>query len=128
MDVPSPRFKKGDPKPPTSGRKKGVRNKIPRELRQLVQDTLVDAGKGGDAEERARNYLVRLARKRNPALFVALLGKTIEQHVKVSADTRETVRIINLSNVDISDPEVRKRLGPSILGGPVKEEKGGEGD
>lgn len=110
------RFKKGDPKPPNSGRKPGVRNKIPRELRQLVQDVLVDAGKGPDAEARAREYLLRLAKRRNPALFVGLLGKTIEKHVKVDATIRERVRIVNLTGLDLSDPAVRKRLGPSILG------------
>ena len=63
----------------TGGRKPGVRNRIPRELRALVQDVLVDAGKGPDPESRARNYLLRLAKRKNPALFVALLGKTMEE-------------------------------------------------
>jgi hypothetical protein len=120
------RFKKGDRKPPNSGRKKGVRNKIPRALRELVQDVMVDAGVGATPEDRARDYLLKIARKK-PALFIALLGKTVERQVNVTADVRETVRLINLTGLDLSDPKIRKRLGPSILGGPLTIERGKHG-
>ena len=110
------RFKKGDPKPPNSGRKKGTPNKIPRALRDLVQDVLVDAGKGETPEERAREYLLRHAKRKSPGLFFALLGKTIERHVKLETESKETVRVVNLSGLDLSDPKVLKRLGPTLLG------------
>lgn len=115
--MPAHRFKKGDPKPPNSGRKKGTPNKLPRALRELVQEALGGAVKNSATPgASAVEYLVRLARRKNPALFVGLLGKTIEKKVQVSADLRQTVRIVNLTGLDLSDPKIRKRLGPSILG------------
>ena len=76
----------------------------------------VIAGRGSSPDDRALEWIGRLAKKKNPALFVSLLGKTIERHVKVDATVRERVRLINLTGLDLSDPDVRKRLGPSILG------------
>jgi hypothetical protein len=94
-----------------------VRNKMTRELRENILRALGQAIKGEtDGDLSAVEYLVRLARRKNPALFVALLGKTIEKKVQVSADLRQTVRIVNLTGLDLSDPKIRKRLGPSILG------------
>ena len=38
------RFKKGDPKPPNSGRKKGTPNKIPRKVKEDIEDAFTKLG------------------------------------------------------------------------------------
>ena len=55
--------------------------------------------------------LVKCA-KDQPTTFLSLLGKTIETEGVV----RETVRVVNLTGLDLFDPKIRKRLGPCILG------------
>jgi hypothetical protein len=123
--MPPHRFKKGDRKPPASGRRRGVRNKMTRELRENILGALAQAIKGEtDGDKSAVEYLTRLARQKNKSLFVGLLGKTIEKKIDVKADLRETVRIVNLTGLNLADPKIRKRLGPTILGKwPGDEEK-----
>lgn len=50
------------------GRKKGVPNKINADLRQMILDSLEDAG--------GRDYLRRQAEE-NPSAYMALVGKVI---------------------------------------------------
>jgi hypothetical protein len=72
---------------------------------------VVDVGKGPDAEARARDYLGRLARRKNPVLFVSLLRATIEKQVRVDGPIRERVRIVNLTGLDA---ETLERLSRAV--------------
>ncbi len=110
---PSGRFVKGHKRIPGSGRAKGQQNHITTVMRELVQLATSKAGGGGD--DGALKYLVLQAKKK-PAAFLALLGKTIEKKVEVDVKVRERVRLLNFTGLDLDDPKVRKRLGPSILG------------
>lgn len=67
----SGRFKRGDRK--RGGRKRGTPNKVTGELREMV---LAALSKAGGVE-----YLVRQARRKNPAPFMALLGKVLPLRV-----------------------------------------------
>lgn len=66
-------------KPPAAGigRKKGVPNKVTGDLRGMVLNAL-DAVGGAE-------YLVKQAKKRNPAPFMALVGKCLPKEVKLEA-------------------------------------------
>ncbi len=114
-------FVKGHKRIPGSGRAKGTPNKVTEQMRELVQLATAEAGGGGS--EGALKYLVMQAKKR-PGPFLALLGKTIEKQVSVDVKVRERVRLLNFTGLDLEDPKVRKKLGPSILG--LDAMKGGE--
>jgi hypothetical protein len=104
------RWKKG--KKPGPGRPKGMPNKVTKASRDLV--VLAASGEKGD--EGVLEYLTNL-KKKKPAIFGAMFARTIDTKVKVDANlSKEVVRIVNLTGLDLSDPKVRKRLGPSILG------------
>lgn len=70
-------FKKGKSGNP-SGRPAGKPNKITTDLRSMVLEALGTAG-GVD-------YLVRQAKKKNPAPFLALVGKCIPKDVNLNAN------------------------------------------
>ena len=59
------------------GRPKGVPNKVPSDLRAMVLEALGNAG--GSA------YLLTQAKKKNPAPFLALVGKCVPKDVNVTA-------------------------------------------
>lgn len=64
-------FKKGQQRPPNSGRKKGTPNKVPPMLKQAI---LLAAG-GGSADQLV-DYLTRLATK-HPRAFAPLLDRVL---------------------------------------------------
>lgn len=67
---------------PSGGSRKGIPNKITRELKEMILAALDEAG-GVD-------YLVRQAKRKNPAPFLALVGKVLPLTIK--ADVDATVR------------------------------------
>ncbi len=75
----SGRFGKGNP-----GKPKGATNHTTKALREMILMALSEAG-GVD-------YLVRQAKKKNPAPFMALLGKVLP--MQVSGDSNSPVQII----------------------------------
>jgi hypothetical protein len=62
---------------PKGGSRKGVPNKVTGDLRGMVLNALDEVG-GAD-------YLVKQAKKRNPAAFMALVGKCLPKEVKLEA-------------------------------------------
>lgn len=80
-------------KPPAAGmgRKKGVPNKTTRQLKELILEALSQAG-GVD-------YLVRQARKKNPAPFMMLLGKVLPLQVTGESGGPITVVVKKLTDV-----------------------------
>lgn len=73
-------------RPPAAGigRKKGVPNKITRDVREMVLGALADAG--------GQEYLAKQAHL-NPGAFLSLVGKTLPKDIKVegSIDHRAAV-------------------------------------
>jgi hypothetical protein len=64
--------------PAKGGSRKGIPNKVTSDLRSMVLQALSNAG-GVD-------YLERQAKKKNPAAFLALVGKCIPKDVNVTAN------------------------------------------
>jgi hypothetical protein len=84
-------FKKGE-KRPGQGRPVGAVNKTTKELKEMVLLALDEAG-GVD-------YLVRQARKKNPAAFMALLGRVLPMTVAGDPENPlQTVHRIELVGV-----------------------------
>ena len=106
------RFEKGHKK---GGRPPGTPNKVTQASRELVIQAAANVGDPRGGNEGALKYLEGLARKK-PSVFGAMFARTIDARVKGEADLRETVRIVNLTGLNLADPAVRKRLGPEILG------------
>jgi hypothetical protein len=73
------KFGKGNP-----GKPKGAVNKTTKALREMILLALSEAG-GVD-------YLVRQAKKKNPAPFMALLGKVLP--MQVTGDHKAPVQIV----------------------------------
>jgi len=70
---------------PGPGRPKGCRNKTTVELKKMVLEALSDAG--GVA------YLVKQAKRRNPAAFMALLGKVLPLEVKAEMEHKGGITV-----------------------------------
>ncbi len=66
-------FKKGDPKPPGSGRKKGQLSTVTVALKDMILGALADAG--------GQSYLTAQAKK-NPAIFCSLVGRVLPLQIK----------------------------------------------
>lgn len=66
-------FKKGQPRPATSGRKKGIPNKATTEVKAAIQQAFEEVG--------GHIYLRTLASK-YPNIFCTLLGKIIPTEIK----------------------------------------------
>lgn len=79
------KFKKGEPRPPNAGRKKGTPNKASADLRAAILAAL-DAAGGGQ-------YLAEQAQK-NPTAFLALLGKTLPKDIKLGGDLAIKVSLV----------------------------------
>ncbi len=73
-------FKKGDPKPPNSGKKKGSHNHVTKDAKALME-SLVDYGL-----EHAQKWLERTAKK-NPARALEALAKMAEYRLPKLAKT-----------------------------------------
>jgi hypothetical protein len=80
--------KKGEPKTPGSGRKKGSRNKITVSVKDMTLEALERAG-GAD-------YLHNLALT-EPAVFSGYLRKCMPQVIEATVGTVKTVKFIDLS-------------------------------
>lgn len=77
-------------KPPAAGmgRKKGVPNKITRDVREMIHGALQAAG--------GQDYLTEQARE-NPAAFLALVGKTLPKEVKLDGQMMLEVNLVPLA-------------------------------
>ena len=69
-------FKKGVPRHPLAGRKKGTPNKVTKLLKDQILDALEEAGGEGGGQK----WLVDLARNR-PESFASLLGKVLPTQI-----------------------------------------------
>jgi hypothetical protein len=67
------RFKKGVPRPPNAGRKKGSTNKLPSALKDMILQALSNVGGVTYLEQQARD---------NPATFLSLIGRVLPLQVK----------------------------------------------
>lgn len=75
------KFKKGQKSGP--GRPKGATNKVTGELKAMILEALSNAG--------GIKYLEKQAKQRNPAAFMALLGKVLP--MTVSGDPDAPVKV-----------------------------------
>lgn len=95
------------------GRPKGARNKLPGQIKELVEGALADVG--------GRDYLVKQARK-NPKAFLGLVAKLIPRDLNVSGEVRHTlVELIAASNrqrPEQSSPQIEQHEQPSGSGLP----------
>jgi len=74
------------------GRKKGVPNKITKELKEMILGALDQCG--------GQNYLARQAEE-NPTAFMALVGKVLPMTVQGTGDGGAlTIQIMKLSDAD----------------------------
>lgn len=62
----------------TGGRKKGTPNKATKELKDMILGALNDAG--------GQEYLLKQARKKNPAPFLNLIAKVLPTTIKGDVD------------------------------------------
>jgi hypothetical protein len=99
-------FQPGTPKPPNSGRKSNVSNKITRDIREMLRASLDKAG--GVA------YLVRQA-EANPSAYMALIGKIIPQQIDatIRRELPEMTRDELLALLDSTD-RARHALPPRL--------------
>ena len=67
------------------GRRKGSRNRVTRELKDMVLEALSEAG--------GVQYLVKQAKRRNPAPFMALLGKVLPLTVKAELEHKGGITV-----------------------------------
>lgn len=79
---------------PAGGRPKGARNKISVELKTMIEGALQDAG--------GREYLAEQATK-NPAAFMALVGKLIPRDLNVSGELRHSLENLIVGALTQSD-------------------------
>ena len=83
------KFKKGDPKPLTSGRKKGTKNKFTSDIKQMVLNALNDPRIGG--EEDFVKWIE--ANKRNREMFYSWLMKMLPSNVNIEGDLNVVYQI-----------------------------------
>lgn len=67
---------------PKGGSRKGIPNKVTRDLKDMILGAL-DAAGGAE-------YLLRQARKRNPAPFLTLVGKCVPKDMNIKASVTLT--------------------------------------
>lgn len=79
------KFRKGDPKPPNSGRRKGVVNERTKTLADMIDGAL--AAVGGQA------YLAQQAME-NPAAFLALVGKRMPKDINLAGNVALKVTLV----------------------------------
>lgn len=91
------KFKKGDPKPPSSGRKKGVKNKFTTDIKEMVFNALNDSRVGG--EEEFIKWII--TNNRNRETFYSWLMKMLPSNVDFKGEMRHKI---------ISLPALKKAL------------------
>lgn len=64
------------------GRPKGAVNKLPMQLKEMIETALSELG--------GTDYLIKQGRK-NPKVFLALVGKLIPRDLNISAEVRHTL-------------------------------------
>ncbi len=72
--------------PPGPGRPKGVPNKLTKLLKDMILEAL--------SEEGGVKYLRKQAKMRNPAAFMALIGKVLPMQIEHSGKDGAPIRII----------------------------------
>ena len=77
----------------TGGSRKGIPNKLPTELKDIIRKALDNAG--------GVNYLTKQADE-NPVAFMALLGKIIPRNVSVSGVDGKPVQIQRIERVIVN--------------------------
>jgi hypothetical protein len=85
---------KGQPKPESSGRKKGVVNKTTADIKEMINNALHLAG--------GEDYLVRQADE-NPVAFMGLIGKILPKQVDLDANVNGNLNISKIVR-SIIDP------------------------
>tara|TARA_R110000868_G_scaffold66256_1_gene197472 strand:- start:334 stop:621 length:288 start_codon:yes stop_codon:yes gene_type:complete len=85
---------KGQPKPESSGRKKGVVNKTTADIKEMINNALHLAG--------GEDYLVRQAGE-NPVAFMGLIGKILPKQVDLDANVNGNLNISKIVR-SIIDP------------------------
>ena len=75
-------FPKGAPRPPGAGRKKGSKNKLSGELKDMILTALDESG--------GVKYLVKQAEE-TPTAFLALVGKVLPLTIKGAGENGEFV-------------------------------------
>jgi len=83
---------KGQPKPESSGRKKGVVNKTTADIKAMINNALTLAG--------GETYLLRQANE-NPVAFMGLIGKILPK--EVAAEISGSINISRITR-EIIDP------------------------
>jgi len=86
---------KGQPKPESSGRKKGVVNKTTADIKAMINNALYKAG--------GEDYLLRQAAE-NPVAFMGLIGKILPKQVDVDANLTGELNIASITR-RIIDPK-----------------------
>jgi hypothetical protein len=86
---------KGQPKPESSGRKKGVVNKTTADIKAMINNALYKAG--------GEDYLLRQADE-NPVAFMGLIGKILPKQVDVDANLTGELNIASITR-RIIDPK-----------------------
>ena len=83
-------FKEGYKRPESAGRKKGVTNKVTKELKDMILGALDDAG--------GQTYLAQQAID-NPGAFMSLVGKVLPKDMTLKA----SVSLQVITGVDGTD-------------------------
>jgi hypothetical protein len=86
---------KGQPKPESSGRKKGVVNKTTADIKEMINNALHLAG--------GEDYLVRQADE-NPVAFMGLIGKILPKEIAAELSGNLTIASITRRIIDSKEP------------------------
>lgn len=85
-------FKKGETRPESSGRKKGVSNKNTAELKDMIRNALDKAG--------GEQYLYRQALE-NPVAFMGLIGKILPKDINHGGQPDNPIQIAEIRLVPL---------------------------
>lgn len=77
---------------PKGGSRKGIPNKATKALKDMILQALDETG--------GVEYLVRQAKKKNPAPFMALLAKVLPLQIAGDANAPITVQVVTLTSSD----------------------------
>lgn len=94
-------FRKGDPRPPGSGRPRGGRNKTTQAVREALVEAFENAG--------GTDFLLGVART-DPATFCRLIAKLIPSEVRAAVESETRLTLIDLS--EGRDPAVAEPVEP----------------